>query len=648
LPENCIDLFVTKFCWSPFEACNFPSANHNAIGGRKAHSCDTLKRYLKDRKLKTKNGDIPMTSTAKNVIKGGSFLIEDRTPLEVFTPEDINEEQRMFAATAEEFLRKEVLPREDGIYAKDYAVHRELMQMAGDLGLLSIDIPEAYGGLGLSKVSSAVVGEQFALQASFAGSQSSHVNIGTLPIVFFGTEEQKQKYLPKLATGEWIGAYALTEPQSGSDALAARTKAVLSEDGKHYILNGQKMWITNGGFADVFTVFAKIDGDKFTAFLVERSEGLVSGHEEKKLGLDGSSTTALMLEDCKVPVENVLGEIGRGHKIAFNVLNIGRLKLGARSVGTIKLSLGQSIQYARERHQFGQAIANFGLIKQKIAEMTIRAYVGESMLYRTLGAIDDALHQVDKDDPQQVLRVLEQFAIECSIIKVWESEALSYVVDEEVQIFGGYGYSKDYPAERAYRDARIARIYEGTSEINRIVIASQLLKRAKAGELALFEAAECIITGEGTDSDTMALTKANIIFHDEMKMLANAKAMTLAAIGSVNEAYGDKARDEQEFLGLISDMVMDVYAMESALLRTQRLITDKGEENIAVQIDIARLYTRDAASRIEKASRTVAVEVGNDKSLAAIKNLLHSAPIKTIAARRHIADSVISAGKYNL
>jgi alkylation response protein AidB-like acyl-CoA dehydrogenase len=589
-----------------------------------------------------------MTSTAKNVIKGGSFLIEDRTPMEVFTPEDINEEQRMFAATADEFLRKEVLPREDGIYAKDYAVHRELMRMAGDLGLLSIDIPEAYGGLGLSKVSSAVVGEQFALQASFAGSQSSHVNIGTLPIVFFGTEEQKQKYLPKLATGEWIGAYALTEPQSGSDALAARTKAVLSEDGKHYILNGQKMWITNGGFADVFTVFAKIDGDKFTAFLVERSEGLVSGHEEKKLGLDGSSTTALMLEDCKVPVENVLGEIGRGHKIAFNVLNIGRLKLGARSVGTIKLSLMQSVQYAKERHQFGQAIANFGLIKQKIAEMTIRAYVGESMLYRTLGAIDDALHQVNKEDPQQVLRVLEQFAIECSIIKVWESEALSYVVDEEVQIFGGYGYSKDYPAERAYRDARIARIYEGTSEINRIVIASQLLKRAKAGELALLEAAECIIKGEGRESDTMALTQANIIFHDEMKMLAGAKAMTLAAIGSVNAAYGDKARDEQETLGLISDMVMDVYAMESALLRTQRLIADKGEEKVSVQIDIARLYARDAASRVEKACRTVAVETANDHCAAAIKNLLHHAPIKAIAARRRVADSVTQAGRYNL
>jgi alkylation response protein AidB-like acyl-CoA dehydrogenase len=589
-----------------------------------------------------------MTSTAKDAIKGGSFLIEDRTPAEVFTPEDINEEQRMFAATAEEFLRKEVIPREDGIYAKDYKVHRQLMRMAGELGLLSIDIPEAYGGLGLDKVSSAFVGEQFALQASFAGSQSSHVNIGTLPIVFFGTEEQKRKYLPKLATGEWVGAYALTEPQSGSDALAARTRAVLSEDGKHYILNGQKMWITNGGFADVFTVFAKIDGDKFTAFLVERGEGFISGHEEKKLGLDGSSTTALMLENCKVPVENVLGEIGRGHKIAFNVLNIGRLKLGARCVGTIKLALGQAVQYAKERHQFGQAIANFGLIKQKLAEMTIRAYVGESMLYRTLGAIDDALHQVDKNDPQQVLRVLEQFAIECSIIKVWESEALDYVVDEEVQIFGGYGYSKDYPAERAYRDARIARIYEGTSEINRIVIASQLLKRAKTGELALLEAAEHIISGEAMDPDTMALTQANIIFHDEMKILAGAKAMTLAAFGSISEAYGDKARDEQEALGLISDMVMDVYAMESALLRTQRLITDKGEEEVAVQIDIARLYARDAASRIEKACRAVAVETGKEQCAVAIKSLIHNAPIKAIAARRRVADSIITAGKYNL
>src|SRR5262245_7892675 len=432
-----------------------------------------------------------MTSQAKTSPspKGGSFLIEDLAPEDIFTPEDINEEQRMFARTAEEFLRKEVIPREDEIYAKDYSVHRELMQKAGEIGLLSIDIPEKYGGLGLHKVSSAIVGEQFALQASFAGTQSSHVNIGTLPIVFFGTEEQKREYLPKLATGEMIGAYALTEPQSGSDALAAKTKAVLSADHKYYTLNGQKMWITNGGFADLFTVFAKVGGEHFTAFLVERGPGLVSGHEEKKLGIDGSSTTALMLEDCRVPVENVLGDVGRGHKIAFNVLNIGRLKLGARSVGTMKLSLLQSVNYAKERHQFGQAIANFGLIKHKLAEMTIRAYVGESMLYRTAGMIDEALHGVDKDDPHQVLGVLEQYAVECSIIKVWESEALGYVVDEEVQVFGGYGYSRDYPAERAYRDARIARIYEGTNEINRIVIGSQLLRRAKSGELPLLDPA---------------------------------------------------------------------------------------------------------------------------------------------------------------
>ncbi|MEW6131150.1 MAG: acyl-CoA dehydrogenase family protein [Acidobacteriota bacterium] len=589
-----------------------------------------------------------MTRTAKQPIKGGSFLIEDRTPAEVFTPEDINEEQRMFARTAEEFLRKEVITREEQIYAKDYATHRELMLQAGELGLLSIDIPEKHGGLGLSKVSSAVVGEQFALQPSFAGTQSSHVNIGTLPLVFFGNEEQKNKYLPKLASGEMIGAYALTEPQSGSDALAAKTKAVLSEDGKHYILNGQKMWITNGGFADLFTVFAKIDGEKFTAFLVERGEGLVSGHEEKKLGLDGSSTTALMLEDCKVPVENVLGEIGRGHKIAFNVLNIGRLKLGARSVGTIKLSLGDAVRYAKERHQFGQPIANFGLIKHKIAEMAIRGYVGEAMLYRTLGAIDDALHEVDKDDPTQVLRILEQFATECSIIKIWMTEALAYVVDEEVQIFGGYGYSKDYPAERAYRDARIARLYEGTSEINRIVIASQLFRRAKIGELALFEAAKCVEAGDRLNSDTMDLNVATLLLNDELKMLRSAKSMTLLAINQVNETYGDKARDEQEFLGLVSDMVIDVYAMESALLRTERLIADKGAENIETQINITRIFVRDAALRIARAARTVAVETGYEKSLETIQRLVHSAPIKTIAAHRQIADAIIAAGKYNL
>jgi alkylation response protein AidB-like acyl-CoA dehydrogenase len=580
--------------------------------------------------------------------KGGGFLIEDRNPEDIFTPEDITEEQRMFAHTAEEFLRKEVIPREDEIYAKDYQVHRELMLKAGELGLLSIDIPEKYGGLGLHKVSSAVVGEQFALQASFAGTQSSHVNIGTLPIVFFGTEEQKRKYLPLLASGEWIGAYALTEPQSGSDALAAKTKAVLSPDGRHYILNGQKMWITNGGFADLFTVFAKVDGEKFTAFLVERGLGLVSGHEEKKLGIDGSSTTALMLEDCHVPVENVLGEIGRGHKIAFNVLNIGRLKLGARSVGSIKLSLQQSVQYAKERRQFGQPIANFGLIKHKLAEMTIRAYVGESILYRTLGMIDEALEQVDKDDPAQVLRVLEQYAIECSIIKVWESEALAYVVDEEVQVFGGYGYSKDYPAERAYRDARIARIYEGTNEINRIVIGTQLLRRAAKGDLALFEAAERAIERGSAAGDTLSLTPSNIAFSEELSLLKAAKAMTLASIAAAHRAYGDGARDEQEVIALIADMVMDVYAMESALLRTQRLLADRGIEKIGVQEDITRVFARDASSRVKKAARAVASEIEDEKCSTAIDELAHRSPMKSIAARRRIADAVIQAGRYFL
>jgi alkylation response protein AidB-like acyl-CoA dehydrogenase len=575
-------------------------------------------------------------------------LIEDLAPEDIFTPEDISEEQRMFARTAEEFLRKEVIPREEEIYAKDYSVHRELMQKAGEIGLLSIDIPEKYGGLGLHKVSSAIVGEQFALQASFAGTQSSHVNIGTLPIVFFGTEEQKRKYLPRLASGEWIGAYALTEPQSGSDALAAKTKAVLSPDGSHYILNGQKMWITNGGFADLFTVFAKVDGEKFTAFLVERSPGLVSGHEEKKLGIDGSSTTALMLEDCRVPVENVLGEIGRGHKIAFNVLNIGRLKLGARSVGTIKLSLQQSIQYAKERHQFGQPIANFGLIKHKLAEMTIRAYVGESILYRTLGMIDEALEHADKDDPAQVLRVLEQFAIECSIIKVWESEALAYVVDEEVQVFGGYGYSKDYPAERAYRDARIARIYEGTNEINRIVIGSQLLRRAAAGELALFEASASAPDLGLAAGETLNQTRANVAFSDELLLLRSAKTMTLTSIGAVHKAFGDGARNEQEVIALIADMVMDVYAIESTLLRTQRLMTDRGIDGTNIQSDITRIFTRDATSRVERAARAIASELEDQKASEALDEIAQRSPIKSIAAHRRIADAVIEAGRYFL
>ncbi len=387
-----------------------------------------------------------------------------------FTREDLSPAQQMFGRIAEDFMRTEVLPHAERIYGKDWAFTRELLLKAGELDLLRIDIPEPYGGLGLDKVSSAYVGEKIGVMPSFAGSLGAHTSIGTLPLVYFGTPEQKERYLPRLASGEWIGAFALTEPGSGSDALAARTKATLTDDGRFYLLNGQKMWITNGGFADLFTIFAKVDGEKFTAFLVERGMGVVSGREEPKLGLDGSSTTALILENVRVPVENVLGKIGEGHKVAFNVLNIGRLKLGTRNIGCAKQALNRAVEYAVDRRQFGRAIAEFGLIKQKIAEMAIRCYVGDAMVYRTLGEADRALESIPPEDSAAVLKTIESFAVECSINKVWSSEALAYAVDEAVQIYGGYGYSKEFPAERAYRDARITRLYEGTNEINRLII----------------------------------------------------------------------------------------------------------------------------------------------------------------------------------
>ncbi|HEX9162139.1 MAG TPA: acyl-CoA dehydrogenase family protein, partial [Thermoanaerobaculia bacterium] len=407
----------------------------------------------------------------------GNFLDVNAEPADVFTPDDLSPAQQMFGRIAEDFMRTAVLPKAERIYAKEWPLTRQLLLAAGELDLLRIDIPEAYGGLGLDKVSSAYVGEKIGIMPSFAGSLGAHTAIGTLPLVYFGTPEQKQKYLPRLASGEWIGAFALTEPEAGSDALSARTRATLSDDGRYYVLNGQKMWITNGGFADLFTIFAKVDGEKFTAFLVERGMGVVSGREEPKLGLDGSSTTALILENVRVPVENVLGQIGQGHKVAFNVLNIGRLKLGTRNIGCAKQALNGAVRYAIERKQFGRAIAEFGLIKQKIAEMAIRCYVGDAMVYRTLGDADRALERVPPDDSALVLKTIESFAIECSINKVWSSEALAYVVDEAVQVHGGYGYSKEYPAERAYRDARITRLYEGTNEINRLVIATRLLRR---------------------------------------------------------------------------------------------------------------------------------------------------------------------------
>ena len=411
---------------------------------------------------------------------GGQFLTAAPTSADIFVREDLSDEQRMFGQTAAEFMAKEVLPVVEKLYHHDWALTRQLLKKASDLDLLRLEIPPEYGGLGLDLISASFVGEQIAINPSFGGSLGAHTSIGTLPLVYFGTAEQKARYLPRLASGELIGAYALTEPQSGSDALAARTTATLTPDGRHYTLNGQKMWITNGGFADLFTIFAKVDGEKFTGFLVERGMGVVSGRDEIKLGLDGSSTTALMLDNVKVPVENVLGTIGQGHKVAFNVLNFGRVKLGARNMSGVRAALNHSVKYAKERRQFGKAIAEFGLIKQKLAGMAIRGFVGDAMSYRTLGDVDRQIARAgrtsDRADGALVMKTIEGFSVECSINKVWTSEALAWAVDEGIQVFGGNGYSREFPLERMYRDARITRIYEGTNEINRIIIPTRLLK----------------------------------------------------------------------------------------------------------------------------------------------------------------------------
>ncbi len=582
-----------------------------------------------------------------SIIKGGSFLFEDRQPADIFTREDISEEQQMFAGVAEEFMRKEVLTRAEQIYAKDFAVTRELLLKAGELDLLRIDIPEAYGGLGLDKVSSAYVGESIALLPSFGASLGAHTTIGTLPIVYFGNAAQREKYLPKLATGELIAAYCLTEPSAGSDALSARTKATLSADGTHYVLKGQKMWITNGGFADVFIIFAKVaqgDEQKFTAFIVERDFGVISGHEEKKLGLDGSSTTALMLDDCRVPIANVLGEIGKGHVVAFNILNLGRLKLGGRNLGQAKQALNNAIAYSQERHQFGRAIASFGLIQRKLAEMAVRIYVGDAIVWRTLGMIDDALATVDQSDPLQALRAIEQYAVECSINKVWTSEMLGYVVDETVQVYGGYGYSKDYPAERAYRDARITRIYEGTNEINRVIIATRLLKAAAAGAWPLRERAAHITDylavrtalDEGPPADLSYVLRA----------LNDAKRTAILALDAVARAFGERAAEEQEVLGLVADIVIETYALESAYLRAHKQGTARGE----IPMEMARVYASDAAERIALNARVLAAALAHAGDSAALwrafERLAPGRPIDTVAARRRIAADLLEARRY--
>jgi alkylation response protein AidB-like acyl-CoA dehydrogenase len=594
-----------------------------------------------------------MTSIAegKRVIQGGSFILEDHDPHEVFTPDDLSDEHLMIAQTAREFTEKEVMTNDERIENKDYELTRQLLRKAGELGLLSIDIPEEYGGAGLDLLSSLVASENMTGQASFSGSLGAHTTIGTLPIVYFGNEEQKKKYLPKLATGELVGAYALTESGSGSDALGARTKAVLSEDGKHYILNGQKMWITNAGFADVFIVFAKVDGEHFTAFIVERNfPGVSIAPEEHKMGLNGSSTCAVNLEDARVPVENLLGEIGKGHKIAFNILNIGRLKLGVSSITGSKRLTSIAVEYAKERHQFGVPIASFGLIKHKLAEMAILSYVAECMMYRTVGMIEVALGTVDRNVPAQMLKAIEGYAVECSIMKVVGSETLDYCSDEAVQVFGGNGYSKDYPVERAYRDSRISRIYEGTNEINRLIISGQLLRRASKGELGLFQAAKRL--QEEIMQPSLGEEIADTLFGQERSILGNAKKVAVAVLGSAALKYRDKVQDQQEVLAAASDIVMDIYGMESAILRTEKLVANRGEASCSNQIDATRVFVNEAIQRIERQARiAVAVMSEGDElrvMLATLRRLLKFTPIDVINARRRIADSLIKAGKYNL
>jgi alkylation response protein AidB-like acyl-CoA dehydrogenase len=594
-----------------------------------------------------------MTSLAegKKVIKGGSFILEDHDAAEVFTPEDLSDEHLMIAQTAREFTEKEVLPLDAEIESKDYNVTLTLLKKAGELGLLSIDIPERFGGAGLDLLSSLVASENMSGQASFSGTLGAHTTIGTLPIVYFGTEEQKQKYLPRLATAELVGAYALTESGSGSDALGAKTKAVLSEDGSHYVLNGQKMWITNAGFADVFTVFAKVDGEKFTAFIVERNfPGVTVAPEEHKMGLQGSSTCAVNLEDARVPVENVLGEIGKGHRIAFNILNIGRLKLGVGAITGSKRLTSIATDYAKQRHQFGVPIASFGLIKHKLAEMAIRAYVADCMTYRTVGMIEEALATVDRDKPEDVLKAIEDYAIECSIIKVVGSETLDYCSDEAVQVFGGNGYSKDYPVERAYRDARISRIYEGTNEINRLVISGQVLKKAAKGEMALFQAAQKL--AQEVLNPSMPEDPGQAVFATERVALSNAKKAAVAVLGLAAQKYRDKVQEQQEVLAAASDIIMEIFGMESALLRTEKLVASRGEAAFATHIDVTRTFASDAVQRIEQHAKTAlaAMAEGDElrTMLAMLRRFMKFTPMNTIAARRRIADSLIEAGRYNL
>ncbi len=593
------------------------------------------------------------TAIPKTRITGGSFLLESRQPKEFFTPEDFSEQHQLIGQTAEEFAVNEIIPNIEKIEHKDFSVTRDLLKKAGELGLSSVEIPEAYGGLEMDKVTAAVIADHIAKYAGFATTWGGHTGIGTLPIVYFGTEEQKKKYLPRLASGEIVGAYALSESTSGSDAMNCRARAELSADGKHYILNGEKMWITNAGFADLFTVFAKI-GDKFSAFLVEKTfPGFSVGAEEHKMGIRGSSTCPIILNDCKVPAENLLGEIGKGHLIAFNILNIGRFKLGAMCVGGGRVSLENAIGYAKQRKAFNKVIADFGLVREKIANMATLLFVGEALVYRTVGMMDAALSDVDKaanEAAKQTLKAIEEYAVECSIIKVWGSEMIDYIVDETVQIYAGYGFVEEYPAERAYRDARINRIFEGTNEINRLIITGFLLKRAMSGQLPLMPAIKKLM--DEVLSGPSAGEELEGALPEERKLVGQAKKLGLFAAGAATQKYMQAIQDQQEIMGAIADMTIETYAMESAVLRAQKIVDAKGEAAAALPVAMTRVYLSQAIEKVESAARKVIAAVADGDmlrtQLAILRRLAKYEPFNTIELRQQIAQKMIERGKYTL
>ena len=595
-----------------------------------------------------------MPEETLTLVKGGSFLIQETSPEDVFTPEDFTEEHRMIAQTAQQFMENEVLPRIEEMENKKEGINEELLRKAAEIGLVSAAIPEQYGGAGLDQISTTIVSEKTGLYGSFATTFGAHAGIGTLPIIYFGTEQQKAKYLPRLATAEWIAAYALTEAESGSDALAAKTTAVLSPDGKHYILNGTKMWITNAGFAQVFITFAKVDGEKFSCFIVERNfPGVSTGAEEHKMGIRGSSTRTLILENAEVPVENVLGEIGRGHLIAFNILNFGRFKLGASAVSGIKYVTNEAIRYARERHQFGKAIIEFGAIQHKLAEMAVRIFCAESMVYRTVGMIDTAMRSIDQSSPlatTEILKAIEEYAVECSIIKVANSEILDFIVDEAVQIYGGYGYSQDYPVERCYRDARINRIFEGTNEINRLLITGMLLKRAMKGQLPLTAAARNVLN-EILSFPSLE-EEQNDLLSGERRILTNCKKTLLLAAGVAVQKHRDSISDQQEVLSLLSDLVIAIFAMESMLLRVLKGIARYGASKLEIQIKAVQVCVHGTLPEVENKAKQIlaAVSEGDElrTQLAALRRFTKNTPLNLISLRQAIAQKLKEEGKYFL